>query len=255
MIAKHLTELLRKDGFLWTSQATEAFQSLKVAMSTTPVLALPNFSKDFIIETDASGFGLGPVLMQDKRPLSFFSHSLTPKEQLKSVYERELMAVVMSVQKWKHYLLGHKFKVHCDKKSLKFLMEQWEVTLEYQKWLHKLLSYEFKIIYKPGVENKAADGLSRIQYSVLSVSPSMLFALSIPPVLQLQEIYQEAADSAYIQELKTKIAAQPQEFTNYKIRSGQDGLRVGCCYQNRPNLSHFCCMNIIVAYSVDMRVC
>lgn len=94
-----LTQQLKKDAFGWTPEAEAAFQKLKQAMVTVPVLALLDFSQPFIIETNASGYGLGIVLMQKGQPIAYFSLVLLAKSQLKSFYERELMAIMLAVQK------------------------------------------------------------------------------------------------------------------------------------------------------------
>ncbi|XP_031257121.1 uncharacterized protein LOC116115112 [Pistacia vera] len=127
LIAQPLTQLLRKDSFTWDESAQKAFESLKTTMTTVPVLAMPDFDLPFE----------------------------------KSVYEWELMAIVFAVHKWSHYLIGRKFIIRTDQRSLKFLTDQGLKTPEQQKWISKLMEFSFEIHYQPGSSYQVTDALSR----------------------------------------------------------------------------------------------
>ena len=105
-IAQPLTNLLKKYGFHWFDTAFIAFNKLKAAVAQPPVLALFDFSKPFIIECDALGFGLGAVLMQDRKPIAYHSQALKGKHLHLSTYETELLALAIAVKKCRPYLLG-----------------------------------------------------------------------------------------------------------------------------------------------------
>ena len=113
-IAKPLTQLLKKHSFLWNEEAQKAFETLKEAMTLLPPLAAPNFSKTYVLETDALGTGFGVVLLQEGRTLAYWSTTLSDHNQRKTVYERELMAMLKAVQRWRHYLLGNHFIIRTN---------------------------------------------------------------------------------------------------------------------------------------------
>ena len=132
-----LTKLLKKDSFIWSELAEKAFNSLKKAMTTGLVLALLDFNKPFVIECDASSTGIGVVLLQDSKPIAYFSLSIKGKKISRYRYEKEMMVLIAAVQKWW------------------YMFEQTIVMGGKQKWRVKLMGYDFTIEYKKGRDNSA----------------------------------------------------------------------------------------------------
>jgi hypothetical protein len=130
-------------------------------MTSTPVSTTPNFSKTFFLECDDSGTGLGVVLMQDNHPIPFESKIFKPREQTKSTYDKEMLAIMHALVKWKQYLLGTKFLVKMDHNSLKYFLTQKNFSSKQQKWVRKIQVFDFDILYKKGRQHLVVDGLSR----------------------------------------------------------------------------------------------
>lgn len=161
IIAGPLTDLLKKDAFDWSEKAKLAFNQLKECVTSAPVLALPDFTKTFFVDTDASGIGIGVVLSQDKHPIAFFSKKMTERMQKHSTYAREMFAITEAVGKFRHYLLGHFFIIRTDQRSLHHMTDQTIQTPEQEEWLPKLMGFHFLIEYKPGKAKVMANALSR----------------------------------------------------------------------------------------------
>lgn len=162
MISKPLTELLKKGvPFVWSEITDTTFCILKKALVEALVLALPQFDKPFVIETDVCELGIGAVLMQEGHPLAYVSKALGPKNRTLSVYEREYLAILLAVDQWRPYLLFQQFTIRTDQKSLVHLQDQKLHTVWQQKALTKLMGLHYSIVHKKGVENSAADALSR----------------------------------------------------------------------------------------------
>ncbi|XP_061993693.1 uncharacterized protein LOC133711607 [Rosa rugosa] len=161
IIAKPLTDMLKLGGFQWTAASETAFEALKEALMNTPVLALPDFTKKFVIECDASGIGIGAILSQEGHPIAYLSKALAPRHVALSVYDKEMLAVVYAVQQWRPYLLGRHFSIYTDHRTIQYFLEQKISTPTQQKWLLKLAGYDYSIHYKAGKNNSAPDALSR----------------------------------------------------------------------------------------------
>ncbi|KAL0395157.1 UNVERIFIED_CONTAM: Enzymatic polyprotein [Sesamum latifolium] len=130
-------------------------------MVTDHVLALPDMSKPFVVETDASNFELGGILMQDGHPVAFKSRKLKDVERRYSVHEKELLAAVHCLRLWRHYLLGSPFVVKTDNTAVSHFMTQPKLTSRQARWQELLSEFYFVLEYRAGSSNYVADPLSR----------------------------------------------------------------------------------------------
>ncbi|KAF3650371.1 putative protein-like [Capsicum annuum] len=214
-ISKPLTDLLKKNSFQCSIEAEEAFERLKQAMSTVPVLAMPDYNKTFTIKTDARNQGIGAILTQENRPLAYYSKALAPKHKGKSVYEKKYMVVLAAINKWRHYVQGNYFIIKTDHFSLKYLIEQKITTAIQQKGLTKLLGLDYEIIYRKRAENRVADALSRIpeeqgEFQALSGAQPECFL----------EVEKSDKGDNSAQEFFTTLAINPNHNQDYKLTSG-----------------------------------
>ena len=143
-IVASLTTLLKKDAFSSTWEETKAFEHLKEAMCQALVLDTPDFTKTFIVECDALGNGIGVVLMQEERPISFKSHPIKGEYLHKSIYEKEMLEILHEHKKWWPYRMGRHFKVKMDHGSLKYFLEQILSSEDQQKWVINMLAMTLK---------------------------------------------------------------------------------------------------------------
>ena len=189
-IAHSLHSLTQKDAiFQWSPECQQAFQQLKDALISPPVLAYPNFSTSFTLETDASIKGLDAVLsqLQDDgclHPVAYASRSLSGAEKRYAITELETLAVVWAVSHFHAYLYGNNITVYTDHSAVKAVLEMPNPSAKHSRWWNKVYGSgvcNMQIFYRPGKENVNADALSR---SHLDTSPDM----SLPDKAQVAEV-------------------------------------------------------------------
>ena len=130
-------------------------------MMEDPVLALLDETKSFEVQTDASDFALGGVLLQEGHPIAFESHKLSEEEQKYTAQEKELLAVIHCLRTWRHYLLGSKFLVKTDNSAVSHFLTQPKLTPKQARWQEFLAEFDFQFEHKAGHTNQVADALSR----------------------------------------------------------------------------------------------
>jgi hypothetical protein len=165
-IARPLSALLHKNTpWQWTSAQEQAFNQLKIAVSAAPVLIIPDPSLPYTLVTDASGFAIGAALCQDHgkglQPCAYKSRKMNDHEKNYAVHEQELLSIMDALREWRPYLLGNKFIIITDHRSLQYLSTQDKLSARQTRWSEYLQQFDFEIKYRPGKDNTVADGLSR----------------------------------------------------------------------------------------------
>ena len=166
-IATPLNKLTGQSEWTWGPEQKEAFEQIKIAMTTAPVLAIPNDNDEFKVECNASKFAVGAELAQKQegkwRTIAYLSKSLSPAERKYEIYDREMLAIMIALDEWRHFLMGanQKFEIHTDHKNLEFFRKPQKLNTRQARWVAELQNYDFILLHKPGLTMIKADPLSR----------------------------------------------------------------------------------------------
>ena len=167
-IAVPLYRLTGKNPFEWSEDNQRAFQELKVALISAPVLGLPNNTESFILDTDSSNYAIGAELIQvmggEERVVAYGSYALTPEQINYCTTRKELLTVVQFTRQFRHYLLGGQFLVRTDHSSLRWLLNFKEPDGQLAWWLEELSLYDMVVQHRAGKKHENADSLSRVVY-------------------------------------------------------------------------------------------
>ena len=169
-IATPLTDLTRKfspNVVVWDEKCAEAFERLKNYLCSSSVLRSPDFTKPFVLQTDASDRGAGAVLSQcdskgEEHPVAYYSRKFLPREERYSTVEKECLAIKLAVTAFRVYLLGRKFSIQTDHRSLEWLDRLKDSNPRLCRWSLGLQPYQYTVVHRPGKANGNADSLSRI---------------------------------------------------------------------------------------------
>jgi hypothetical protein len=154
----------------------------------SPLLQLPNFGKTFELQCGAGGIRIGGVLLQEGKPIAYFSEKLSGPSLNYSTYDKELYALIRVLETWQHYLWPKEFVIHSDHESLKQIRDQEKLNKRHAKWVEFIETFPYIIKHKKGNENVIADALSR-RYTMLCQLDHNFFGLE-----SIKELYATDVD-------------------------------------------------------------
>ena len=194
-VAKPIHRLTEHNAtFKWSPECDNAFSTLRHKLTTTPVLAYPDFNKQFILDTDASNTAIGAVLSQiqcdgQEHVVAYGSRLLTKSERQYCVTRRELLAVVVFTKHFQPYLLGRRFVLRTDHGSLQWLFTFKDPEGQVARWLEALQELDFEIIHRKGHSHNNADALSRIPCRQCGQLPEVLPVVQPVSVRATKEVW------------------------------------------------------------------
>lgn len=169
-LARPLSDLTKKEiPWTWGEDQLKAFEALKKAFTTAPILRIPDDENPFRLSTDASNFAIGAVLSQHSKddqkwhPVAYFSKSLTQPERNYEIYDKEMLAIIRALEEYRHYLEGHplKFEIWSDHQNLTYFKSAQNLTRRQARWALYLTRFNYSLHHKPGKTMQAEDPLSR----------------------------------------------------------------------------------------------
>ena len=211
-LASPLWEVCREDKIQWDSQLIDAFTRLKDALLQCHQLQFFDPNKAVCIQVDASGTGLGGVLLQENRPVIFVSRKLTAVERRYSQIEREFLSIVFTLTRLKTYLLGISFVVQTDHRPLLAIVKKPidRISNRLQRWLLNIQHFDFELQHIAGKTNLIADGLSRNAPDVGNPDPlenceyTICFLLRKSPI-DLRRVADETSRDPLLREIVTAV--------------------------------------------------
>ena len=165
-----ITDCVKKGRFQWYEQVEESFQKIKERLGSTLVLLLLDFKRVFEVECDASRIGIGAVLSQEGRPVSFYSKRLNGTRRRYTTYDKEFYAIIRTLKHWEHYLIHQEFILHTDHEALKHLNNQRKLSKMHAHWVSHLRRFTFVIKHKFRASNKVVEALSRRRLLLTSMA-------------------------------------------------------------------------------------
>ncbi|XP_043064323.1 uncharacterized protein LOC122320261 [Drosophila ficusphila] len=213
-VVEPMTSLLKKDqSWGWTEKQKQAFQKLKDLLTEAPILACPDFEEKFVLQTDASEYGVGAVLTQtidqQERVIAYASRRLNTAERNYSVTEKECLAIVWAIRKMRCYLEGYRFEVLTDHHSLKWLNSIDNPTGRIARWALELQQFQYDVTYRRGTQNLVADALSR------------------QPLATMQQAQVQDINCKWIAKMLHRTRQEPAKYPDFREENGQLYRRIG----------------------------